>query len=243
MIDADIKLEIEQDAKNSFPRECCGILLNIDGKQAYHKCRNVALGHEEQDFIMEPLDYRDAEDRGEVLAIIHSHPNASEQPSEADKISCEKSGKPWFIVSYPELKWAQIDPTGIKQPLMGRSFIYGVSDCQTLFIDYYEEVLGINNIKYFPSEYEWWNNGKNYYEENWDSWTEGSFVKIKNHREMQEHDVLLLQIISPVCNHAAIYLGGNMIMHHLMGRLSTKDIYGEYFQKNTIHVLRHKSLC
>jgi cell wall-associated NlpC family hydrolase len=47
---------------------------------------------------------------------------------------------------------------------------------------------------------------------------------------------------SAVPNHAAIYLGNNTILHHLVDRLSSKDVYGGYWLKATVCVLRHKEL-
>lgn len=240
MINDKCKKDIEEHAAYAYPQECCGLLINKKGKQLYHRCKNIAEGHEDQDFVLDPQDYaRAEEEEGEILAIIHSHPNASEQPSEADKVSCEKSGKPWYIVSYPAKKWSEIRPEGYKAPLTGRSFSYGILDCQTLYIDYYKQNLGIE-IRHYDSEYDWWQKGKNYYADNWEK--EG-LIEIKDHSKIQKHDLIFMQIVSNVSNHAAVYLGNNMILHHLMGRLSTKEIYGDYYQKHTTHVLRHKSLC
>ena len=49
-----------------------------------------------------------------------------------------------------------------------------------------------------------------------------------------------MQVLSNVPNHAAIYLGGDVIGHHLYGRLSGRDVYGGYYKKHTTHVLRKK---
>ena len=56
-------------------------------------------------------------------------------------------------------------------------------------------------------------------------------------------DVILMQIRSQngVPNHAAIYLGDGLILHHLHGRLSSRDIYGGYWQEVTRHILRYKN--
>jgi cell wall-associated NlpC family hydrolase len=51
-----------------------------------------------------------------------------------------------------------------------------------------------------------------------------------------------MQVASPVPNHAAVYLGDGLILHHLQGRLSSRDVYGGYWQKVTTHALRHPLL-
>jgi hypothetical protein len=51
-----------------------------------------------------------------------------------------------------------------------------------------------------------------------------------------------MQVASPVPNHAAIYLDDGPILHHLQGRLSSRDVYGGYWQKITTHTLRHQLL-
>ena len=48
-----------------------------------------------------------------------------------------------------------------------------------------------------------------------------------------------MQVASPVPNHAAVYLGDGLILHHLQGRLSSRDVYGGYWQKITTHILRY----
>jgi cell wall-associated NlpC family hydrolase len=52
-----------------------------------------------------------------------------------------------------------------------------------------------------------------------------------------------MKVASSVPNHAAIYIGGDIILHHVYGRLSNRQIYGGYWRKHTTHHLRHKSLC
>jgi proteasome lid subunit RPN8/RPN11 len=37
-----------------------------------------------------------------VIAIVHSHPDATTQPSELDKAQCDATLLPWHIVSWPE---------------------------------------------------------------------------------------------------------------------------------------------
>ena len=47
--------------------------------------------------------------------------------------------------------------------------------------------------------------------------------------------------VSPLPNHAAIYLGDQQILHHVQARLSTRDVYGGYYAKSTVSGYRHES--
>jgi len=44
-----------------------------------------------------------------------------------------------------------------------------------------------------------------------------------------------------VPNHAGVYLGDGIMLHHLYGRLSSRDVYGGYWREVTRLTLRHES--
>lgn len=67
-------------------------------------------------------------------------------------------------------------------------------------------------------------------------------ANLTDRTDLKVGDVLLMQVASPVPNHAAVYLGDGLILHHLQGRLSSRDVYGGYWQKVTTHALRHPDL-
>ena len=219
-----------------FPKEACGFVLNIKGKEKYFKAKNIAPTAEEH-FIIDPISYADAEDTGDIIAICHSHPNQGCEPSQADLVACENSGKPWYILSWNGNRLHYWEPNNYKAPLVGRQFSYGVLDCCTLVKDYYKEELNID-FKCYQGEVEWWDKGENRYLDNYE---EQGFVVVTD--ELKLHDVFLIQLVSPVPNHAAIYIGNDKILHHVQGRMSNREVYGGYWRKHTTHRLRHKSLC
>lgn len=222
-------------AKTELPREACGVVIIEKGHEVFVPCRNISELHDQ--FEIHPEDYAGAEDRGEVVRIVHSHPYARPFPSEADKVSCEQTGIPWSIVSVPDGEWFDFDPTGYKAPLVGREWAHGVLDCYSIIVDYYREELGIQ-IPDFDREFEWWMKGQNLYLDNF----EKAGFKSVPIESIRKHDVILMQVMSPVVNHGAIYLGDDKMLHHLHRRLSCRDVFGGYWRKHTVKVVRHESL-
>ena len=231
--------EFRKHTEEEFPREACGlIIITSKGKERYFRANNLADSAGEH-FILDPVSYADAEDTGEITGICHSHPYEDCKPSEADKVSCETTNKPWHILSWPLDQLYSWEPDGYEAPLIGRPFSHGVLDCYTLVKDYYKRELNIELENYFRQD-GWWENGENLYVDNF---KKQGFVQIKDENDLQKYDAFLMKVISSVPNHAAIYIGGDMIIHHVHGRLSNRQLYGGYWRKHTTHHLRHKSLC
>ena len=84
---------------------------------------------------------------------------------------------------------------------------------------------------------DWWRHGQNLY---LDNFAKAGFVQVQ---DLKKNDVILIQVASDVVNHAAVYLGENIIFHHVYGRLSCRAPYGGFWLKNTRMVVRHSSLC
>ena len=80
-------------AKEQDPKESCGLLIEIKGKEKYFPCKNLS-NWSNQCFIIDPVDYAKAEDTGKILAVIHSHPTTQPIASQADMVSCEDTNLP-----------------------------------------------------------------------------------------------------------------------------------------------------
>lgn len=221
-------------ARSEYPKEACGLLVLEKGRVHYVPCQNVAKVPGEQ-FAIDPDDFERAEDRGEILLVFHSHPNASEQPSAADRVACIASGLPWLILSVPGGKWADVSPEYATPPLYGREFVHGLTDCYGFIRDWYSQELGITLMQH-AREDEWWKKGQNLYLENF---REAKFTHVTDGSPPQVGDVLLMQVCADVPNHGAVYLGDDRIGHHLYGRLSSRDVYGGYYKKHTTHLMRY----
>lgn len=227
----DLRKAIEDHAKTDYPRESCGLLVYVMGVYRYFPCRNLS-GNTDH-FILDPRDYARAEQTGTITAIVHSHPDTSPQPSQADRVACEASGLPWHIIAVPKGTWGYLQPSGYEAPLKGRLWCHWVLDCYTLIRDWYRQERGVI-LPDFDRATDWWHKGENLYVENF---SKAGFYRITDALP-EPGDVLLMQILANVPNHGAVYLGENKILHHLHGRLSCEDIWGGYYRKHTTHILR-----
>lgn len=222
-------------ARTQIPREACGLLIIESGKESLVICKNISEYN--QQFIIDPMDYADAEERGQIIGVVHSHPMESPQPSEADRVSCEQTKVPWYIVGALSGAWLRFDPAGYKAPLIGRTWCHGLLDCYSLIRDYYREELQIS-IPDYDRNFEWWIKGEDLYAKHF---KDAGFIEV-SFDQLQKHDVLLMQVKSGVINHGGIYLGGDQFLHHLFQRLSSRDVFGGYWFKHTVKVVRHGSM-
>ncbi len=97
-----------QHAEAESPKESCGLLIALEDTEHYWPCNN--LSDEDDLFVLDPIDYAAAEDIGEVLAVIHSHPGAPALPSQYDKRACTQYGLPWLIYGMADESWSRIEP-------------------------------------------------------------------------------------------------------------------------------------
>lgn len=230
----EIKKEIEKHALSVYPNECCGLMVMREDRVRYVPCKNLADATDH--FILDPLCYAAADRDGKIVGIVHSHPDVSPEPSQADLVACEASGLPWYIVSVPQMTWHYMMPEGYVAPLKGRMWCHGVLDCYSLIRDWYKQERNID-LPNFSRRDDWWHKGENLYVENF---AKAGFVRFTD--GLPRHgDVLLMQVLSNVPNHGAVFLEGNTILHHLHGRLSCEEVFGGYYRKHTTHILRHVS--
>ena len=221
-------------AKDQDPKESCGLLIDVKGKEKYYPCKNLS-SYSQQCFIIDPEDYAKAEDSGKVLAVIHSHPVTPPVASQADMISCEESGLIWHIVNPKTEQWGFYKPSGYKPPLIGRHWVWGITDCWSLVRDWYKEKLGITLRDWdrptTPEEFI-----ENPMFEKC-AWRTG-FRQLRPEEKLENGDLIFMSIMATGLNHVAIFLDGD-VLHHLADRISCKEPYNQWLLKCTVMRLRY----
>ena len=220
-----MKTKILNHAKKCGENECCGFV--IDNK-IYMPCTNISPTPTET-FEISPDDWIQAETIGEITAIVHSHPNGQPILSEADQIYQQQTAVDWWIVCDN-----QIHKFRFIQPLLGREFEHGKTDCLTIVRDAY--MLAGIDLPDYERQDDWWHNGQNLY---LDLLPKNGFERV-DAENLQEGDVILVCLGSETPNHAAVYIGNQYILHHCPDRLSKRDLYSGFWRNYTHSIWRHK---
>ncbi|CAN7418409.1 C40 family peptidase [Pseudomonas sp. LjRoot277] len=225
------RTDAEAHARAEYPRESVGLVVSVRGKPSYVLCRNQS--EEPDHFILHPEDYVAAEDLGDIVAVVHSHPDAGPEPSLHDIASHAVGRMAWWIVGLKDgaATWQEMPAAG-EMPLEGRVFVHGVIDCYTLIRDYYRQERGVTLMDFYRKD-DWWHSGENLYVENF---TKAGFVEVDT---PSNGDVILMAIGSPTPCHGAIWLDGDVLLHHLYSRLSCREVYGAAYRERTTHILRY----
>ena len=218
--------------QEKYPEEGCGIILNKKGKLEWMACENEAED-KENDFKISGKDYIKAQLQGDIYAIVHSHPDASSEPSEADKSSSNFLGIPYIIYSVPSFQKTVYIPELKEEPLTGRTYNFGENDCYSLVREYYRRELNIV-LPSIEFEDNWWDKGLNYFVDLVEPF---GFVEVDT---PQKGDVILFQIYGTVPNHCGIYLGEDVMLHHAENRLSCRESLYPFWIKHLKRYTRYE---
>ena len=217
---------------DKYPEEGCGLLVNKRGKSTWIPCENIAEDKEEN-FVISSTDYIKASLAGDLMAVVHSHPDGSAELSEHDKKTSNFLGIPYIVYSLPEVEKTVYTPEYNRNPFVGREYSFGENDCYSLVRDYYREKLDIN-LPTTVFEDDWWEKGFNYFDDLFEPF---GFEKVDT---VQENDVIVFRMMAQVPNHCGIYLGEDLFLHHAVNRLSCRESINSVWRKYIVGYYRCK---
>jgi proteasome lid subunit RPN8/RPN11 len=225
--------EIEEHFEKEYPKEGCGILAVIKGEKKWFPCTNIAETGE--DFVIDSQEYLKILRTSDITAIVHSHPDTTNEPSENDIKYCNALGIPYYIFSYPDMELNIVSPKKDLTDLYGREYKFGEMDCFEALRDYLSE----QNIIIPPRamfEDDWWDKDLDYFTE--------EIIKDWNHvpvklADIQPNDVLIFKLMAKVNNHCGVYLGDDIFYHHAYNRLSCRESLYPVWYKSITGVYRY----
>lgn len=223
----EIKIHFEQE----YPREGCGIIGIVKGKKKWFPCKNIA--ENENDFILSSDDWFSIKRKADIFAIVHNHINGSNEPSQNDINNCNALGIPYYIFSYPELDLNIVEPKENFNPLIGREYEFGVTDCFEAMRDWLNSE-GIKIPKRAAFEDDWWLKDLDYFTE--ETISQWGFKKVDS---PQKNDLLVFAVDSSIGNHCGVYLNNDVFFHHAENRLSCRESLYPFWGKYIIGIYRH----
>jgi len=241
MFGATVAEAIRAHAAQCYPMESCGLVTAA----GYEPQPNVADDPYET-FVMPP----EAEARmlaGDVLAVVHSHPDGPDHPSIADQEQQVALDVPFGLVVTrgravgEPFFWG----SGIPEvPLLGRDFRWGPTgtdgkgDCWALVRDWYAG-HGLF-LPEFTRDEDWLSEAPTRYLANRER---VGFCPVPTD-DLRAGDLVFFAIQSGgIPNHSGIYLGDGLLLHHLQGHLSRRELIVRWLRSSfRPEVFRHPDL-
>lgn len=224
-------------AVTAYPEESVGVILS-DGE--YLPLTNTAedpktaFNVSEDELAPYRLSGSD-KDQPSIVCLIHSEPYEPDEidhrdgplmrgPSKTDMLAQQAWEIPFGLTvavngeAHGPVFWGDQFRKMYPAPLLGRPFIFGIYDCLSLLRDWFFEEKGID-LEDFPREMADIENDVDMYMPNVKAWG----FELIDTDNLEPGDVLLWRAKSPVVNHAGIYLGDGLMIHHLRGGLSARQ--------------------
>ena len=89
--------EIKKHFEKEYHREGCGVIGIVKGKKKWFPCTNISSGTE--GFVFCSTEYIKIKQQADIFAIVHSHPDESNEASQHDIDCCNVLGIPYYIFS------------------------------------------------------------------------------------------------------------------------------------------------
>lgn len=216
-------------ALRSWPHESVGFVVG----GSYCPQENIATD-KVREFRVADSAWSDA-----VQAVIHSHTTSmSCAPGEADMRSQLSAAVPYGIVATDgrcttPLLW--FGDHVLDAPLVGRTFVPGVTDCYELVRAWMWQERGIK-LRSYPRDAGWWRLGKDLLAQNF---RDAGFAPVEG-GGIAVGDVAIMAVpVGKIANHCGVLVGGNMLLHHRANQLSRRELWSDSWQRLTRLVVRY----
>lgn len=223
--------DIQEHFEKEYPREGCGVLGIQKGKLHWLPCSNIAK--DDEDFVIPSKEFFEIRKNYDIVGIVHSHPDGEASPSEYDRKYCNALCIPYYIFNFPEMKLCVVEPEKRRNPLIGRQYEFGTTDCFEAMRDHYAEI-GIDIPPRQPFEDDWWTKGLDYFTE--EIISSYGFKKVT---DPQPKDLLIFTVSANVGNHCGVYLGDDIMFHHADKRLSCRENLYPFWIKYLTGIYRY----
>jgi proteasome lid subunit RPN8/RPN11 len=223
----DVKDNIKKHALENPTEEVCGIVFfNERFELITVQCRNTHPDPKSS-FKISLDELYFVKNKYKILALYHSHPNSSADPTPCDINNSEENGYPMYIYSVLEDDFYLYRPASdFIRPLKGRQFAMDVNTCLTCVLDYFIQKFGPPNKGFqenfvVPKDINRANNKileiiKNSYK----------FCPIKTEEvdincPVEQDDIFLMEPgLTDIPYHVGVISKQGTILHHLIGQLS-----------------------
>ena len=242
-IDKNIYQQVAKLALEKPREEVCGlIVLDQFGEISVEHCENINQ-NKSNGFVIDAKKFLQYKKNKNILAIYHSHPDDSADPSRLDLLQSEELCLPFVIYSAKNKDFFIHIPDScpIKE-LTQRYYVENLQNCIGLVVDFYRKkhkfIFKDFNFYLKRQESSWrftfdtLIRCKNLFKKN-------GFKKIKK-EQMTQDDLIIFQIGKNEI-HFGICLDNDEFLHHPFYGLSQKSFFSEQI-KNTIHSVYRKSV-
>lgn len=208
LLPLELVREIQAHAREEYPKEACGVVTT----NGYLRVENIAS--DPVNFATwDPEVLQDLLLSKQVVALFHSHTNGMFCPSEQDMRIQLLMDIPFLLAVTNGQSCSAIAAWGDMlepPPLLERGFQAQIFDCYELVRDHRFLEYG-ERLPSFPRGWMWWKRGRRLLEE---GFSIAGYRELEHDEPRLPGDGILLSIGSDTPNHAAVYLGDDLLLHH-----------------------------
>ena len=115
----EVREAILQHAKDDAPNEACGLIAMLNAKMVYYPRENICAFAEEAFGLDGYAEIEDKMDElgGEIIGLVHSHPEGGCDFSSLDLKACRISDLEWVVVDPTSEEWGYCSPSEVSSKL------------------------------------------------------------------------------------------------------------------------------